>query len=172
MRHSALNHSFGSRPTPSAGWGRARLTMIACFVVAAALLLGACGRKKQPKAQTPASPSADLAQAPTAPVANPVNPADSPDAQEKARIAQAVAMRSGIAPPPPAITLRGREPATAEVMAAYNQQLARLIFQRRDAPETIEELVRKWPMPALPTPPPGKQIVYDARNRIIVLSPP
>ena len=59
-----------------------------------------------------------------------------------------------------------------EVLAAYNQQLTRLIFQRRDAPETIEELVRKWPMPRLPTPPPGKQIVYDSRMRVILLYPP
>jgi hypothetical protein len=92
--------------------------------------------------------------------------------QEQQRIAQAVAMRNGIAPPPPSIQLRGGEPATPEVMAAYNQMLAQLIFQRRDAPETLEELVRKWPMPRLPTPPPGKRIVYDARNRIIVLYPP
>jgi hypothetical protein len=32
--------------------------------------------------------------------------------------------------------------------------------------------VRKWPMPRLPTPPPGKRIVYDARYHIIKLDPP
>jgi hypothetical protein len=101
-----------------------------------------------------------------------VNPEAAPDAQEKARIAQAMAMRQGQAPAAPSIKLRGGEMATPEVLAAYNLRLAQLIFQRRDAPETLEELVRKWPMPRLPTAPPGKQIVYDARNRIIKLDHP
>jgi hypothetical protein len=92
--------------------------------------------------------------------------------QERARVAQAVAMREGKAPPPPAIQLRGGEQATPEVLAAYNQRLAQLIFQRREPPESLEELVRKWPMPALPTPPPGKRIVYDGHYRIIKLDPP
>ena len=132
------------------------------FLIAAGLALAACDRKES-KAPAPGSTSS---------AANPVNPADAPNAQEKALVAQAVAMRSGMAPPAPALTLRGGEPATTEVLTAYNQQLAQLIFQRRDAPETLEELVRKWPLPKLPAPPPGKQIVYDAKNRIIMLSPP
>lgn len=69
------------------------------------------------------------------------------------------------------MTLRGGEPATPEVLAAYNQELARAIFRRREASETPEEL-RRWPLPTLPTPPPGRQIVYDAANRIIRLNPP
>ena len=142
------------------------------FVLAAGLMLAACGHKES-KAPTSTADSANATtQAPTSPAANPVNPAAAPDAQEKARVAQAVAMREGKAPPPPTITLRGGEAATPEVVQAYNQQLAQLIFQRKDAPETLEELVRKWPMPKLPTPPAGKQILYDARMRIIVLYPP
>ena len=146
--------------------------MAAGFVVAAALLLSACGRKPS-TAPAPSSATADAAApTPVSPAANPVNPADSPEAQEKARVAQAVAMRSGKAPAPPSMVLRGGEPATPEVLQAYNQQLAQLIFQRREGPETLEELVRKWPMPKLPTAPAGKQIVYDARNRVIMLYPP
>lgn len=104
--------------------------------------------------------------------ARPVNPEAPVAAQEQARVAQAVAMRNGIAPPKPAIQLRGGEPATAEVLTAYNQELARKIFEQRDAPETLEELVRKWRMPRLPSPPAGKRIVYDPVNRIIKLDPP
>lgn len=109
---------------------------------------------------------------PTSPAANPVDPAASLEAQEKQLVAQARAMRDGKAPPPPALQLRGGELATPEVLAAYNQRLTQLIFQQRDAPETLEELVRKWPMPRLPNPPPGKRIVYDGRYRIIRLDPP
>jgi hypothetical protein len=146
--------------------------MLVAVIACASVLVSGCGKKN---GNTPApAPAAttDPAQAPTSAAANPVNPEAPPDAQEKARVAQAVAMRQGIAPEPPAIQLRGGELATPEVLAAYNQMLARLIFQRRDAPETLEELVRKWPMPRLPTAPAGKRIVYDARNRIILLYPP
>jgi hypothetical protein len=58
------------------------------------------------------------------------------------------------------------------VLAAYNQQLAQLIFQRREPPDSLDELVRKWPMPRLPTAPPGKRIIYDGRYHIIKLDPP
>jgi hypothetical protein len=149
-----------------------RLLSAICFVVAAGLVLAGCGRKEsKAPAQAPGSAEAAAA-APTSPAANAVNPADPPDLQEKMRLQQAVARREGKAPPPPAIQLRGGEPATPEVLAAYNQRLAQLIFQRRDVPETLEELVRKWPMPRLPTPPAGKQIVYDGRYHIIKLYPP
>jgi hypothetical protein len=149
-----------------------RLITKTSFALAAALLLAGCGRKESKAPTSTSAPESVAKPEPTSAAANPVNPQDSASAQEKARVAQAVAMRSGFAPPAPTITLRGGEEATPEVMTAYNQQLARLIFQHRDAPETLEELVKKWPMPRLPTPPPGKQIVYDARNRIIVLNPP
>ena len=146
--------------------------MAAAFVLAAGLVLAACGKKaSQAQAPAPASAAAAAA-APTSPAANPVNPEAPLDVQEKQRVAQAVAMRDGKAPPPPAIQLRGGEPATPEVLAAYNQQLAQLIFQRRESPETLEELVRKWAMPRLPTPPQGKRIVYDGRYHIIKLDPP
>jgi len=142
-----------------------------CFVVAAGLALAACGRKES-KAPAAAPEVAGEAEAPASPAANPVDPAAPPDLQERMRVLQAVAMREGRAPAPPTRILRGGEPATPEVLAAYNQQLTQLIFQQRDAPETLEELVRKWPMPRLPTPPAGKRIVYDAKNRIIMLYPP
>ncbi len=147
--------------------------MIGACVVAAGLLLAGCGRKgaKDQPTASQASPSA-AAPAPVSAAAAPVNPTAPADQQEKQRVAQALAMRSGQAPPPPSMTLRGGEPATPEVLTAYNHQLAQLIFKRRDAPESLEELVRKWPMPRLPTPPPGKRIVYDARMRVITLYPP
>jgi hypothetical protein len=140
-------------------------------LVAAGLGLTACGRK-EPKAPAPSPSDEAAAQAPVQTAPPPVNPADSAAEQEKARIAQALAMRARVEPPKPALQLRGGELATPEVLAAYNQELARLIFKNRDAPETLEELVRKWPMPRLPTPPPGKRIVYDPVNRIIRLDPP
>jgi hypothetical protein len=153
--------------------GVLRLIIISGVVVAAAWVLAGCG-KKQSKASAPISDAAAdaAAAAPTSPAASAVNPEAPPEAQEKARVAQAVAMRSGKAPPPPAMQLRGGEPATPEVLAAYNQQLAQLIFRSRDVPETLEEIVRRWPMPRLPTPPPGKQIVYYGRYHIIQLDPP
>ncbi len=135
-----------------------QMKLLLPIVAGLALLAGGCGEKKSP----PPKP-ADAA---------PVDAAAPPDAQEKARVAQAVAMRSGIEPPKPSIQLRGGELATAEVLQAYNQQLARKIFEQRDGPETMEELVRKWGMPRLPTPPPGKRIIYDPVNRIIKLDPP
>ena len=173
MMNESVVHPSGSKLTPlvtsvftparasarAGQFGLPRLIKPACFVLAAGLVLAACGRKES-KAPPPTSD------------ANPVNPADPPAAQEKARVAQAVAIRSGVVPPPPAIQLRGGEPATPEVLAAYNAQLLQLIVKRRDAPEDLDELVRRWPMPALPTPPRGKQIVYDAKNRIILLYPP
>jgi hypothetical protein len=148
----------------------ARLVPIGVIAVATALLLAACGRKdSKEQAGAPSSPSTA---APVSPAAAPVNPMAPADVQEKQRVALSVAMREGKVPPPPTIQLRGGEPATREVLDAYNARLAQLIVQRRDVPETLDELVRKWPMPALPTPPPGKRIVYDGRNHIIKLYPP
>jgi hypothetical protein len=73
--------------------------------------------------------------------------------------------------------LRGGEPATPEVLAAYNQELLRARIQQRESPQTLEELVNKWIrqwrlLPPLPTPPPGRRIVYDDINCIIRLDPP
>lgn len=136
---------------------RPRLTGLGGILAVALVALGGCSRN---------------APVPKAEDAKPVNPEAPPATQHQALVAQAVAMRSGVEPPKPAIQLRGGEPATAEVLAAYNQELARKIFQQRDAPETLEELVRRWQMPRLPTPPAGKRIVYDPVNRIIKLDPP
>ncbi len=160
----AATRSGGRRGIP-------RLLPALCLVLAAGLVLAGCGRKES-KTIAPTPAAANAAQAPASPAANPVDPAAPPDLQEKMRLQQAVAMREGKAPPAPTRILRGGEPATPDVLAAYNQQLAQLIFRQRDAPETLDELVRRWPMPRLPTPPAGKQIVYDARNRIIKLYPP
>ncbi len=159
----------------SAGFGRPGIQSLVLLtaVVVAALAFAGCG-KKDSKAKAPAVPETPqaAAAAPISPAASPVNPESSREAQEKQLLAQAVAMRQGKAPPPPAIELRGGELATPEILAAYNQRLAQLVFQRREGPETMEELVRKWPMPRLPTPPPGKRIIYDSRYRIIKLDPP
>ena len=133
---------------------------LACLRLIAALMLAVCGCGKTP------------APAPKPEDAKPVDAAAPPAVQEQARVAQAVAMRNGIEPPAPAMKLRGGELASPEVLAAYNQELAQLIFKRRDAPETLEELVRKWPLPRLPTAPAGRRIVYDPVNRIIRLDPP
>lgn len=102
----------------------------------------------------------------------PINPEASAEAQQKARLEQAVAIREGIMPPPPAIKLRGGELATPEVLAAYNQELLRYIVRTKDTPESLQELMRIRELPRLPTPPPGKQIVYDPVNRMIKLYPP
>ena len=163
--------AIGKPAAPSVAGFRSLVLVTA--VAVGVLAFGGCGRKdSKAKAPTvPESPQAAAA-APTSPAANPVNPEAPRDVQEKQHLAQAVAMRSGKAPAPPSMVLRGGEPATPEVLQAYNQQLAQLIFQRREGPETLEELVRKWPMPKLPTAPAGKQIVYDARNRVIMLYPP
>jgi len=144
----------------------------ACLVAGGLLLLSGCGRKEAKSEAAGAAASANLEKTPVSQAAAPVNPTAPAAEQEKQLVAQAVAMRSGKAPPPPAMTLRGGEPATPEVLDAYNKQLAQLIFKHRDAPETLGELVKRWPMPRLPTPPPGKQIVYDARLRVIMLYPP
>lgn len=133
---------------------------LACLRLIAALMLAVCSCGKAP------------APAPRPEDAKPVDTAAPPAVQEQARVAQAVAMRNGIEPPAPAMKLRGGELASPEVLAAYNQELAHLIFKRRDAPETLEELVRKWPLPRLPTAPAGRRIVYDPVNRIIRLDPP
>lgn len=131
-----------------------------CCLLAAGLVLAACGNKSA------------KSRAPKPDDANPVNPAATPAVQDQARVAQAVAFRAGIEPPAPSLKLQGGEFATTEVLAAYNQELARAIFRHRDAPESLAELVRKWRLPRLPTPPSGKRIVYDEVNRIIRLDPP
>ena len=126
--------------------------------VAVLLAVGGCKKSDPP----PPPPGA----------ANPVNPDAPANVQEQARVAQATAFRAGVEPPAPTLQLRGGELATPEVMAAYNQLLAREIFKQREGPESMQELVRKWRLPPLPTPPPGKRIIYDPVNRIIKLDPP
>ena len=130
------------------------------LIALAGFVLVSCGSKES---KAPPPTPADAA---------PVDPTAPADAQERARIAQAVAFRQGVEPLPPAIKLRGGEPATPEVLMAYNQELARLIFKEGDAPESLQELAQKKGLPRLPTPPGGKRIIYDARNRIIKLDPP
>jgi hypothetical protein len=147
------------------------------WLCALLLALGACSREKSASsAKTPVGvepggpvPVADL---------KPVNPDDPPQAQEKARLAAVMAMRQGSPPPPPpALRLRGGELATPEVLAAYNQELLRVRILQRESPESLDALVQKWIrqwrwLPPLPTPPPGKRIVYDDVNCIIRLDPP
>jgi len=146
--------------------GARRMVDSACLVVVAALMLAACGCDQEPELSVP-----------TQEVLKPVNPKDSPKAQEEARMAVLLAMRRGIPPPPSAVKLKGGEPATPEILDAYNLELLRARIQERRSPETLEELVQKWIqkwrlLPALPKPPPGKRIVYDDLNCIIRLDPP
>ena len=106
-----------------------------------------------------------------------VNPTAAPRDQEQALVAQRRAFHQGIEPPAPALKLQGGELATPEVLAAYNQELARAIFREHDSPESLQELAQNWvqlrrQLPKLPTPPPGKKIVYDDRFHIIRLDPP
>jgi hypothetical protein len=143
-----------------------RLVHTACLMMAVGLAVANHGCSKQSK--TPAVKETD---------AMPVNPAATPSNQEKALIAQRQAFRQGIEPPAPALKLRGGEPATAEVLAAYNQELARAVFKWRDSPENLQDLVQYWvelrrQLPRLPTPPSGKRIVYEDHFHIIRLDPP
>jgi len=137
----------------------ARGISTACLVVVAGLLLTACGKKgKDTEAITPSD-------------VTPVNPEAAPDVQQKERVTQATAIYRGIEPPPPAIKLRGGELATPEVLAAYNQELLRYMVRAKDVPESLGQLMRIKELPRLPTPPPGKRIVYDERNHLIKLEP-
>lgn len=101
----------------------------------------------------------------------PVDANASAEAQQDQRMKMMIAMRDNIMPPEPALKLRGGEQATPEVLAAYNQLLLRAMVQRREPPETLQEL-RKWPLPKLPTPPAGKRIVYDVASCSVRLDPP
>jgi hypothetical protein len=87
------------------------------------------------------------------------------------RMQLAVAIRDGVMPPEPALKLKGGEPATSEVLDAYNQLLVRAAVQRREFPESLEEL-KRWPLPKLPTPPAGKRIVFDTEYCLVRLDPP
>jgi hypothetical protein len=131
---------------------------ITCFVLAAGLMFVGCGKGSKVSTVT----GEDV---------KPVDPNASTDAQQDQRLKMALAMREGIMPPEPALKLRGGEQATPEVLEAYNQLLLRAMVQRREPPETLQELLR-WGLPKLPTPPAGKRIVYDAANCIIRLDPP
>jgi hypothetical protein len=155
-------------------------------------MLAVCGcRKKaetppaQPKPESavsetsPAKPTTPAA--PTGREANimlkPVNPDESEQVQKSQRREVLMAIRTGMVPPPPALKLKGGEPATPEVLQAYNVMLIRAMPVYGESPETLEqlkqELIQKRRLlPRLPTPPPGKKIVYDAQNYIIRLDPP
>lgn len=162
-----IAHSSGASPGPTPSFPETRKAAargpqyILCLLVIAGLSLAACGcRERKPPAPKPTE-------------VNPVNPEAALTEQDKARVTQAVAMRRGVEPARPALQLRGGEAATPEVLAAFNQELLRARFKRGESPESLEELVRKWrELPGLPTPPPGKRIVYDVRNSIILLDPP
>jgi len=101
----------------------------------------------------------------------PVNADATPEEQQNQRMKMAVAIRDGVMPPEPEYKLKGGEQATPEVLEAYNQLLLRAMVQRREPPESLQELQR-WPLPRLPSPPPGKRIIYDPANCIVRLDPP
>jgi len=157
-------------------------------------MLTVCGCKKKtapPPAQPPPQPEGTATPAGTekpaaqaAPAGreanvmiNPVNPDDSEEAKKAQRRAVLMAIRTGMVPPPPALQLKGGELATPQVLQAYNVMLIRAMPHYGQSPETLEQLQRELiqkrrVLPKLPTPPPGKQIVYDAENFIIRLEPP
>jgi len=143
---------------PSQGRTRRPGWSAACLFMAAGLLLAGCGKGEKQAA-------------PTQQDATPIDQSLPEDAQQKARIAQAAAIRDGVEPPAPTLKLRGGELATPEVLTAYNQELLRYIWQYKETPESIQELMRIRSLPRLPTAPPGKRIVYDPVNRIIKLEP-
>jgi hypothetical protein len=129
-----------------------------CLLVAAGLVLAGCGEKKSVVKVTPE----DL---------KPINPEASAETLKNQRVKMGLAIRDGIMPDEPALKLKGGEPATSEVLDAYNQLLLRTAVQRREFPESLEEL-KKWPVPKLPTPPAGKRIIFDIENCIVRLDPP
>jgi len=129
-----------------------------CLLLAAGLVLPGCGEKKA-KVQV------------TADDVKPVDANATAEAQQNQRMKMAIAIRDGIMPPEPSLKLAGGEQATPEVLGAYNQLLLRAMVQRREPPETLEEL-RRWPLPKLPTPPAGKRVVYDPAICGIRLDPP
>jgi len=132
---------------------------MACLVASAGLLFTGCGGKDSNVATVEPE---DV---------KPVDANASADAQQNQRMKMMVAMRDGVMPPEPALKLRGGEQATPEVLAAYNQLLLRAMVQRREPPESLQELAR-WPLPRVPTPPAGKRIVYDTALCIVRLDPP
>jgi hypothetical protein len=129
-----------------------------CLLLAAGLVLAGCGEKKSTITVTSDNVTT-------------INPDASAVEQQNQRVKMALAMRDGIMPPEPALKIKGGEPATKEVLEAYNQLLLRAMVQRREPPETLEELHR-WQLPKFPTPPAGKRIVYDPAICGIRLDPP
>ena len=121
-------------------------------------MLAGCGEKKATVKVT----SEDV---------KPIDEKASAEVQQSQRVKIALAIRDGIMPPEPALKLAGGEQATSEVLAAYNQLLLRAAVQRREFPESIDEL-KRWQLPKLPTPPAGKRIIFDTENCMIRLDPP
>jgi hypothetical protein len=155
---SSATAAGGERPLPKSG-RRRRLCAVAAGLASVLVLLAGCGKKStsanlKPEDVTPVDPNASVAE------------------QQNQRVKMAVAVRDGIMPPEPTLQLKGGEPATPEVLAAYNQLLLRYMVQNKEAPETMQELLRIRTLPPLPTPPAGKRIVYDAANCCIRLDPP
>jgi hypothetical protein len=126
--------------------------------VAAGLVLAGCGEKKAVVKVT----AEDVI---------PIDANASAEAQQSQRVKIGLAIRDGIMPLEPALKLKGGEPATKEVLEAYNTLLLRAAVQRREFPESAEELTR-WKLPKLPTPPAGKRIIFDVENCLVRLDPP
>jgi len=126
--------------------------------VAAGLMLTGCGGKSKVEEIKPEDVKA-------------VDPNAPDKEQQNQRVKMMVAIRDNIMPPEPTLKLRGGEQATPEVLEAYNQLLLRAMVYRREPPESLQELQR-WPLPRLPSPPPGKRVIYDPALCIVRLDPP
>ncbi len=174
--------SIATSRTHSDNSGGVHVLSFTCLTFALAILVATCGCNKK-ESQTPNTSSENTTQAsPAHPGSSgsdlrPVNPGDSAEVQEATRRAVLIAMRRGTLPPPPALKLKGGELATPEVLVAYNIELLRGRIRQGESPESLEQLVRVWIqtkrlLPGLPTPPAGKQIVYDKQNGIVRLDPP
>jgi hypothetical protein len=186
--------SLVASPTSGRSSGISAMVNSTCLLVFLGLALAVCGCKKKPEPQpTQAQPQPESAATPTSPakaatpaapatreanvMLNPVNPGDSEQAQQTQRKAVLMAIRTGMVPPPPALKLKGGEPATPEVLKAYNVMLIRAMPHYGESPETLDqlklELIQKRRLlPKLPTAPPGRTIVYDSKNFLIRLDPP
>lgn len=106
-------------------------------LVLVALLVGGCRKKRTVETASPAVANPPVAEPAPASTQSPSTPPSS--APAVARV------------------------ATMEDIAAYNRALSAWINVRDDVPKDLEDLKKRSGLPPLPTPPPGRRIVYTPR---------